>query len=73
MSDTPMFPRCLVYNDGFLGEINLFNDEDSFNIPPGKCIINVGSVGQPRDFDERARYLILGHQGELSPFEVHTL
>ena len=39
--------------------------------PDKKCIINPGSVGQPRDRDSRAAYLI--YDSDLNVFEAHRV
>ena len=62
---------CLVGHTHVQG---VFTEEPAFIYPQeienrypfygsGKCIINVGSVGQPRDRDPRAGYVILHKQG----------
>ena len=62
--------RCFVGHTHFAG---VFTSEPDFYPPPDlngtysfnereKCIINPGSVGQPRDRDPRASYVILGDE-----------
>jgi predicted phosphodiesterase len=41
------------------------------HLGPGRCIINPGSVGQPRDLDPRAAYMLL--DTEAMTFEHHRV
>lgn len=50
--------------------------EWAIELPPGKALVNVGSVGQPRDEDPRSCYAILEDEGRVRfrriayPFEM---
>jgi diadenosine tetraphosphatase ApaH/serine/threonine PP2A family protein phosphatase len=55
-----------------------FASDTAFRIPAGKrCIVNVGSVGQPRDGDPRAAYCIYDDVDQLLSihrvqYDIHT-
>ncbi len=48
--------RAFIYADG-TGEV--VSVEGSFDVSDARCIVNVGSVGQPRDRDPRAAFCLV--------------
>jgi predicted phosphodiesterase len=55
----------------FTEDLRFFGPEEitsEFRLPDGKTMINVGSVGQPRDGDPRACYVVLDDEDRLITF-----
>lgn len=62
-------PVCLIGHSHFPGafeqlggETRYFRDETVALEPDGRYLVNVGSVGQPRDGDPRAAYLLVDEE-----------
>lgn len=67
---------CFVGHSHFWGTMTMLDGEviireDVDVIPPCKCIINVGSVGQPRDEDNRAGFAV--YDSETRDIVIHRV